>query len=176
MPPQGARRRLSSRVVAIGMLGSLSTALVACSTDETTTATCVDGQGSSGATDFGDTPSASATPSAGASTVSPTSLGFSDSPSDGGLTAVDDSYCGDAPVDDGSDGGTTYHARYFWYYGGRTYFVGGRPYISGGSRFAPSGGHIRSAGGRSLSRGGFGGHGGGGGGGEGGHGGGHAGS
>lgn len=168
MPPQDARRRLSSRVVALGMLGSLSTALVACSTDDTTTATCVDGgQGASSGTDFGSTPAPTETASPSASDT-PTD-NFGDTPPDGGYTVVDDSYCDGSPVDDGSDGGA-HHTRYFWYYGGRAYFAGGRRYISGGSEFAPSGGHIRTAGGRSLTRGGFGGHGG-----EGGHGG-HAGS
>jgi hypothetical protein len=48
MPPQDAvRRRLSSRVVSIGMVGALSTTLVACSSSSTR-AVCVDRQGNAG--------------------------------------------------------------------------------------------------------------------------------
>ena len=50
MPPQDARRRLSSHVVTLGMVSTLSMTLVACGSS-TTSAVCVDRQGNAGLLD-----------------------------------------------------------------------------------------------------------------------------
>jgi hypothetical protein len=69
-----------------------------------------------------------------------------------GYKVVDDDYCDDDDLEDG----TTSYGRYFWYYGGTR---SGTGYVSGGSRISPSDGKVITAGGKTVSRGGFGGSG-----------------
>jgi hypothetical protein len=136
-----AARRLSSRAVRLGLLGTLSLALAACApsgTGETTYDSTY--EPAPAAEEPAYVPPAEVPPADAVTAYCVSDETFAEA--DGSYELVDDTFCDDE----------SYAGIYYWYYGGL--LAGSR--VHSGSTVMPRHGTVVTSGGREISRGGFG--------------------